>query len=105
MARKPVSYDALAIRDEEKQPESPAIEAPQPPQKESQLLRDVAAHIMVYIHPDAAKALATYAHRNKVRVHDLIIEALEDWFRKHGLREPVRAKSKEQTGRGRGVRR
>ena len=100
----------MAIRDEEKQPESPAIEAPQPPQKESQLLRDVAAHIMVYIHPDAAKALATYAlaqsgHRNKVRVHDLIIEALEDWFRKHGLREPVRAKSKEQTGRGRGVRR
>jgi hypothetical protein len=46
---------------------------------------------MTYIHPDAAKALKRYAVENNCKVHDLCIEALEDWFRAHGLRERVKA--------------
>jgi hypothetical protein len=52
---------------------------------------------MLYIHPSAAKTLQRYAveqsgHRAKVKVHDLAIEALEEWFQRHGLPGPVRAK-------------
>jgi hypothetical protein len=61
-------------------------------------LKESSAHLMLYLHPAAVKALQRYAldqssPRNKVKVHDLILEALEDWFRRHGLREPVRAAS------------
>ena len=66
-----------------------------------QTLKDISAHLMLYLHPNAAKALQRYALEQsapgrKVKVHDLLIEAVEDWFRRHGLREPVRAKA----GRG-----
>jgi hypothetical protein len=46
---------------------------------------------MLYLHPDAAKALKRYAVDQNTKVHDLLLEAVEDWFRRHGLREPVRA--------------
>ena len=54
---------------------------------------------MLYLHPAAAKALQRYAldqsmPGRKVKVHDLLLEAVEDWFRRHGLREPVRAKTR-----------
>jgi hypothetical protein len=54
-------------------------------------LKEVSAHIMTYVHPDAAKALKRYAVENNCKVHDLCLEAFEDWFRAHGLREKVRA--------------
>ena len=56
----------------------------------------------------AAKTLARYAveqssHRSKVKPHDLIISALEDWFQKHGLPGPVRAlEPKPSIRKGRG---
>ena len=64
---------------------------------ESDLLRDVAARLMIYVHPAAAKTLKRYAleqsgHRATVRVHDLVIESLEAFFEKNGLPGPVRAK-------------
>jgi hypothetical protein len=57
---------------------------------EPQLLTDLAHHFMVYIHHEAYKALCRYAleetgPRSKVKPHDLMIEALEDWFAKNGL--------------------
>jgi hypothetical protein len=33
------------------------------------------------------------------KVHDLLLEAVEEWFRRHGLRETVRA----ETGRGKPI--
>jgi hypothetical protein len=50
---------------------------------------------MLYINPAAAKVLKRYALDQNVKVHDLLIEAVEDWFRAHGLKEPVRV----ETGR------
>lgn len=69
-----------------------------------QTLKEVSAHLMLYVHPDAAKALQRYAldqsmPGRKVKVHDLLLEAVEDWFRRHGLREPVRAKTERGEGR------
>jgi len=59
-------------------------------------LKEVSAHIMTYIHPDAAKALKRYAVENNCKVHDLCVEAFEDWFRAHGLREKVRAEPRRR---------
>jgi hypothetical protein len=79
-------------------PPEPERREPAPPESaDGDLLRDVAARLMLYIHPSAAKTLQRYAveqsgHRAKVKVHDLAIEALEEWFQRHGLPGPVRAK-------------
>jgi hypothetical protein len=75
----------------------PEVDAEAEVADESDLLRDVAARLMIYVHPAAAKTLKRYAleqsaHKATVRVHDLVIEALEIFFEKNGLPGPVRAK-------------
>ena len=45
---------------------------------------------MLYLHPAGGKALKRYALEQDTKVHSLLLEAVEDWFKKHGLREPVR---------------
>lgn len=54
-------------------------------------LKEASAHLMLYLHPEAAKALKRYAVDQNAKVHDLLLEAVEEWFRRHGLREPVKA--------------
>ena len=102
MARKaPVSYDNLILGSQEAGTEPPAKLEPAPEtgrqEPTSELLRDIAQQYVVYLHPAAHKTIARYAleqsgHRNKVRPHDIIISAIEDFFEKHGLQGPVRAK-------------
>ena len=103
MARKPpVSYAAMELLaspepeappqpDPITKPSAQPAPAPMPPKAENRTLKEVSAHIMTYIHPDAAKALKRYAVENNCKVHDICLEALEAWFRAHGLREKVRA--------------
>jgi hypothetical protein len=116
MARKPpVSYaamelgppDPLPAPPEEPTPaigggEGPPAPVPAMPaiqqRAESRTLKEVSAHIMTYIHPDAAKALKRYAVENNCKVHDICLEALENWFRAHGLREKVRAEPRKIVG-------
>jgi hypothetical protein len=76
----------------------PALVPVVPPKAESRTLKEVSAHIMTYIHPDAAKALKRYAVENNCKVHDICLEALENWFRAHGLREKVRAEPRKIVG-------
>jgi hypothetical protein len=106
MARKPpVSYAAMELTapqpeaptqpDPINQPSPQSAPAPVPPKAESRTLKEVSAHIMTYIHPDAAKALKRYAVENNCKVHDICLEALETWFRAHGLREKVRAEPRK----------
>ncbi len=102
MARKaPLSYDDVILGSQEVVPEPPTQPKPQPEAQRqeppSELLRDVAQQYVVYLHPAAHKTIARYAleqsgHRNKVRPHDIVINALEDFFEKHGLQGPIRAK-------------
>lgn len=54
------------------------------------LMRDDAAPVTLYLHPQARKALKRYAMENDVKVHDLMLEAMEAWFESHGLSGPVR---------------
>ena len=102
MARKaPVSYDDLILGSQEAGVEPSAKLEPVPEMRQreptSELLRDIAQQYVIYLHPAAHKTIARYAleqsgHRNKVRPHDIIINAIEDFFEKHGLQGPVRAK-------------
>jgi hypothetical protein len=107
MARKaPVSYAAMELAappepeapqqpDPITQPSAQPPPAPVPPKAESRTLKEASAHIMTYVHPDAAKALKRYAVENNCKVHDICLEALESWFRAHGLRERVRAEPRK----------
>ena len=63
-------------------------------------LKEASAHLMLYLHPDAAKALKRYAVDQNTKVHDLLLEAVEDWFRRHGLREPVKADTRRTRSTG-----
>jgi hypothetical protein len=111
MARKsaPISYDTLILGRQDVLTDEvaagPASEqtprtAPSP-SPVGELLRNVAQQYVVYMHPAAHKTIARYAleqssHRNKVRPHDIIITAIEEYFERHGLPGPVRAKPKDK---------
>jgi hypothetical protein len=53
-------------------------------------LKEASAPVMLYLHPAGAKALKRYALDQNTKVHSLLLDAVETWFRSHGLREPVR---------------
>ena len=67
-------------------------------------LRQVAKTHLLYLHPAASKQLQRYAVEQsgdtEVKVHDLLIEAVQDWFDKHGLGGPIRALPQRVRGRG-----
>jgi hypothetical protein len=102
LAQKPLSYDHLAIVSEKLTPaEQPTPATDQP---DSDLLRDVAQQVVVYLNPDFHRAITRYAlersaFRAKVKTHDLIVEALETWAAAHGINLPVRAKEVPQPKR------
>lgn len=100
MARKAtVSYAGLSLGT----PQAPAEAAPEqkatpvpemwPERAGGRTLKEASTHLMLYLHPAAAKALKRYALDQNVRVHDLLIEAVENWFQTHGLKEQVRVNS------------
>ena len=105
MARKssPLSYEGLTIA-----PSQVALEVSPEPMAErptsmaaakpaGTTMRDHAAPFTLYLHKDAAKALKRYALEQDTKVHTLLLDAVEDWFRRKGLRESVRV-TVEQPG-------
>lgn len=56
-------------------------------------LEDKADPSVLYLHPDGKKALRLYAVERGVKVHDLLLEAVEQWAANHGLRGPWRVPS------------
>ncbi len=60
-------------------------------------LKEASAPVMLYLHPAGAKALKRYALDQNTKVHSLLLDAVEAWFRSHGLREPVRVHSLPQS--------
>ena len=106
MARKPPSYAAVELQ---------PVEAPDATQPVAELeqtaparrgrppaartLKEAAAPVMLYLDPAALKALKRYALDQNTKVHSLFLDAVEAWFRSHGLREPVRVKTARQQSR------
>jgi hypothetical protein len=93
----PVSYAAsLAV-------DSPAA-IRQPPEPSSQdagagqgrmrrPLEEAADPAVLYLHPAGKKALRLYAVEKGVKVHDLLLEAVEAWAANKGLPGPWRVPS------------
>lgn len=100
MSRKPsaISYDHLSIGPvaEKEPPPSPrSFKTAAPGAAAKKTMRDDAAPVTLYLHPEARKALKRYALEQDLKVHDLLLEAVEDWFRSHGLQERVRVQPTE----------
>jgi hypothetical protein len=107
MSRKPnLSYENLAIIEDAAAPTRPAVELPAESASavDSELLRDVAHQTMMYLHPDGVKALDEYALakstlHQKIKRHDLIIDAIEFWAKSHGINAQFRAKERKHKAR------
>ncbi len=106
MAKKPpVSYAAVELEEASAATPEPAATA-QPARRgrppAARTLKEASAPVMLYLNPTGLKALKRYALDQNTKVHSLLLDAVEAWFRSHGLREPVRVetarKSKEGTG-------
>ncbi len=97
MSRKPtaVSYDHLTIGPiaGKETPASMQREAARAGKPATAKMRDEAAPVTLYLHKDARKALKRYALEQELKVHDLLLEAVEDWFRSHGLGQQVRVQA------------
>ena len=109
MARKPtVSYAAVELEPIEAPaaPPSPAEPdaAPAPARhgrrQAGRTLKEAAAPVMLYLDPAALKALKRYALDQNTKVHSLLLDAVETWFKSHGLRQPVRVQTTRQQSQG-----
>jgi hypothetical protein len=106
MAKPPISYgntvklappaaEAAAV---ETPPTAPAVAPPSPPAGQGTRHRPMeskADPTILYLHPDGKYELKRYALARgpKVKVHDLLLEALEEWAERHGITAPMRVPS------------
>ena len=105
MARKPtppISYGDDVALPGVVAPEPPARTIAQPEASPDEMLEqgrggrrpilDKSAPTLVYVHPAGKHQLRSYAVAQglKVKVHDLLLEALEEWGEKRGLAGPWR---------------
>jgi hypothetical protein len=98
MAKPPASYGAqVRLRDPD-----PVVSAPEPAPEPSietmprrRPMEAKSDPTIVYLHPDGKYELKRYALARgpKVKVHDLLIEAIEEWAERHGLSVPFRVPS------------
>lgn len=108
MAKPPVSYGntvkltphAAAPRPEAAAPAPAAPSRAAPPADAGQGARrrpmeSKADPTILYLHPDGKYELKRYALARgpKVKVHDLLLEALEEWAERHGITAPMRVPS------------
>jgi hypothetical protein len=103
MARKPpVSYAAVELEPVEAPLAVPDDEVVAPPRRgpaAGRTLKEAAAPVMLYLDPAALKALKRYALDQNTKVHSLLLDAVESWFKSHGLRGPVRVQTaRKRTG-------
>jgi len=56
-------------------------------------LEEKADPSVLYLHPAGKKALRLYAVEKGVKVHDLLLDALEEWATAKGLQGPWRVQS------------
>jgi hypothetical protein len=97
----PVSYAASLVVGQ--QPNGAALPADVQPRQPDEAgtgqgrgrrpLEDAADPSVLYLHPVGKKALRLYAVERGVKVHDLLIEAVEEWAAGRGLAGPWRVPS------------
>jgi hypothetical protein len=107
MAKKPpVSYAAVELHEAPAATPEPAATT-QPTQLTrrgrpavARTLKEASAPVMLYLDPTGLKALKRYALDQNTKVHSLLLDAVEAWFRSHGLREPVRVQTSRKSREG-----
>ena len=107
--RAPLSYDiGLVVQDPSAPPRpqpasmSPST-SPLPADRETETaslpvrgrrpLEEKADASILYLHPAGKKLLRLYAVERGVKVHDLLLEAIEEWAERHGLQGPWKVPS------------
>lgn len=98
MAKLPMSYGAqVKLKEPEPaaatSPEtSPAVAEPAGRRRPMETKSDPT---IVYLHPDGKYEIKRYALARgpKVKVHDLLMEAIEEWAERHGISGPFRVPS------------
>ncbi len=103
----PVSYAASLVVE---QPAATAIGAAQTTEtaqvfqqgRGRRPMEDKADPSVLYLHPAGKKALRLYAVERNVKVHDLLLEAVEAWAAERGLPGPWRVPSAGPPRRRRG---
>jgi hypothetical protein len=55
-------------------------------------MRDLADQVVLYLNPAGHKELKRFAIGDDRKVHDLLLEAVEEWAVKRGIREQMRVR-------------
>jgi hypothetical protein len=114
MARPPISYGSAVKLTPSALPEPPKADSDQAPASEPAATAEVTPPsqaipvrrrpmesrsdpTVLYLHPDGKYELKRYALAlgPKVKVHDLIMEAVEEWASRHGITAPFRVPSEK----------
>jgi len=91
MAKKaPPAYPSLAVAPVA--PPSPTVPIPADQPARSPRMRDRADQVVLYLNPPGHKELKRYALGADRKVHDLLLEAVEEWAAKRGIRERMRVR-------------
>lgn len=94
MAKPPTSYGApLKLRTPEAEmPPAPVEDQRPEPTARRRPMESKSDPTVLYLHPDGKYELKRFALARgpKVKVHDLLMEAIEDWAQRHGLTGPFR---------------
>ena len=98
MAKPPMSYGAQVKL---KEPEPAAATSPETPPAVAEPagrrrpMETKSDPTIVYLHPDGKYEIKRYAlaRGSKVKVHDLLMEAIEEWAERHGISGPFRVPS------------
>jgi len=104
MAKPPVSYGSTVKltpppADPPPAESTPTAPAPLPsaegPGARRRPMESKADPTILYLHPDGKYELKRYALARgpKVKVHDLLLEAVEEWAERHGISGPFRVPS------------
>jgi len=106
-AAAPTSYAAsLTVEDSSAKPQDDAQQAAQPAEggqgRVRRPLEEVADPSVLYLHPTGKKNLRLYAVERNCKVHDLLLEAVEEWAAAKGLAGPWRVPSAGPPRRRRG---
>ena len=93
----PVSYAASLTVEQPAGPAAPQAGAAgldaEPPGRARRPLEQAADPSVIYLHPAGKKALRLYAVEQGVKVHDLLLDAIERWAAERGLQGPWRVPS------------
>jgi hypothetical protein len=100
MSRRPAPVSYAASLSVEAPTESRRQQLPEPDQDDGagqgrvrRPLEEAADPSVLYLHPAGKKALRLYAVEKGVKVHDLLLEAVEAWAASKGLAGPWRVPS------------